>query len=179
MFTAAKDVEAGAEEIEQALEGEDESHSAHIQDHTSPAILDSIRREAFAALSKHKAINLIAHKRTQYWSADKKIRSICTVSKRYGSGGYWYAFHPRQNSFLQEAEAGFVILAGVGSDVAFAIPFDVFSKLLPYLNTTPRPNEKTYWHIHVEPDEKGEYQMRVPKKGERMNLQPFAVTLSV
>lgn len=175
MFTAAKDVEAGIEEVEQPLSDEkptEHEESVYKQDHTPKAILDKIRRDALDALGKREGVTLIAHKRAQYWSGDKKVRVVCPVSKLYDTGYYWYAFHPHQKRFLSEAEHGFFMLGCVDRAIAYVLPYKFISDLLPYLNTTPM-DEKTYWHIHLQPGSNGEYFLLVPKKGEKINLKPY------
>lgn len=180
MFTAAKDVEAGIEETDQISEESiPESRGKEcIQEHTPKAILDGVRKRALDALGKREGVTFIANKRAQYWSGDKKVRVVCPVSKLYEKGNYWYAFHPRQQHFLADAERGYFMLGCVDSDIAYAIPNKKIVELLPYLNTTPKEDGKTYWHIHLHPADDGSYHLLIPKKGEKMNMEPYEVKLA-
>ncbi len=173
MFTAAKDVEAGAEEADLLPEEEEQTdRGGHKQEHTPKAILDQVRKNALEALGKREGVALIAHKRAQYWSGDKKVRVVCAVSKRYENGGYWYAFHPHQQRFLSEAERGFFMLGCVDRPTAYALPYDLLSSLLPHLHTTPK-GDRTYWHIHLVPSENNKYSLLVSKKGSKLDLKPY------
>jgi hypothetical protein len=178
MFAAAKDVEAGAEEAEQIPdEVENETNDGEYkQDRTPKAILDRVRRRALDALGKRENTTLIAHKRAQYWSGDKKVRVVCSVSKLYNRGYYWYAFYPHQQKFLSEAEDSFVLLGCVDSQLAYAIPYEIISGILPYLNTTEN-DHRTYWHIHLQPSGNGDFYLPIPKKGEKFDLKPFKLAL--
>lgn len=178
IFTAAKDVEAGAEEAEQiAEEVQSSTDETTKQDHTPRDVLEQVRKAAVDAISHREGINLIAHKRVQFWTSDKKVRVVCPVSKKYGRGYYWYGLNPRQESFLSEAEQSFLVLACVDLPVAFAIPNSVFSKLLPFLGATKRDNQLLHWHIQLNPPEDGQYQLMIPKRGEKMGLKSFEIPL--
>ncbi len=179
IFTAAKDVEAGAEESSPITETPAKlasSEEIYKQDHTPRDVLDEVRKEALSALAKRENTNLIAHKRAQFWSVDKKIRAVCPVSKLYDTGYYWYAFHPHQESFLSEADNGFLVLGCVDSEYSYAIPYQIVSKILPHLNKTEK-TDRTYWHIHLQPSENGKYYLLVPKKGEKLDLEPYKLQL--
>jgi hypothetical protein len=73
MFAAAKDVEASAgDEDQQPEELKPVSGTEYRQQHTPREVLDYVRDSALEALGKRDHVALIAHKRAQYWSADKK-----------------------------------------------------------------------------------------------------------
>jgi hypothetical protein len=179
MFAAAKDASSSAiegEPIETALTDE-VADISYKQEHTPKAVLDAIRSRAIAALGQRESTTMIAHKRAQFWSGDKTARAVCPVSKKYKTGGYWYAFHPHQKVFLADAKKGYLLLGCLDSDVAYAIPFSVVDQLLPYLNVTENEDRK-YWHIHLQPSELGGYQLLVPKKSEKLSMQSFELKLS-
>jgi hypothetical protein len=179
MFAAAKDVGAAAidsELPELSPSGEESADVVYKQEHTPKAILDAVRNRAIASLGLREATPLVAHKRAQFWSGDKTTRVVCPVSKKYESGGYWYAFHPHQKAFLSDAAQGYLLLGCIDSDVAYALPLSFVEGLLPYLNTTEN-GDRTYWHIHLQPSEIG-YQILIPKKSQRLSLQDYALTLA-
>jgi hypothetical protein len=110
-FTVTEDAKA-------ALEGEqatpaDLSPSTNEgptkQQHTSPEIIAGIRADIIAALSA-KYSPLVKKSRALYWSADKSMRVVVTVSKRYGESGYWYAYHLPWDEFLSQRQAGLYVL---------------------------------------------------------------------
>jgi len=71
------------------------------------------------------------------WDADGRIRIAGAVSKLYvgrGAMRCWYAFHQHHQEFLAEATDAYSLLACVGLDLAFAIPFQVLSRHLADLD---------------------------------------------
>jgi hypothetical protein len=188
MFTTAKDVETPIDEVEEAenIESNKEDKLPSIrtgeykQDHTPMNILEMVRKGALEGLGRREGTILVAHKRAQYWSSDKKVRTVCIVSKKYerGKGGYWYAYHPHQDKFLADGERSFYMLGCVGNPITFALPYKVIHELLPYLNMTQ--NEiRFFYHIHVEPSKTGGYELLVPKRegAETLDLTPYEIRL--
>jgi hypothetical protein len=179
MFAAAKDVETAAneEELTPTIGMAEDSRAGHKQDHTPKSDLDGIRDLSLAALGRRERIAFIAHKRAQYWDSEKKIRAVCPVSKLYPRGYYWYGFHPHQQKFLSEAERGFLLLGCMDSEFTYALPFQIISEALPYLNTTVK-SDRMYWHIHLHPSDDGGYQLLIPKKNHKLDLEPYTLSLS-
>lgn len=175
IFTAAKDVES-ASDAEEIADEVDNNSAKTSQKHTPREILDNIRNKTLEALSKRENTTLIAHKRAQFGSSDKKVRVVCVVSKQYNGGDYWYAYHPRYNTFLSDAEKGYYVLGCIGKNFSYAIPYMEMQQLLPFLNTTPKA-DKTYWHISLYPNNTGGYDL-VLKGRERLNLEQYKVFLS-
>ncbi|MAF68895.1 MAG: hypothetical protein CMH25_06080 [Micavibrio sp.] len=119
IFTTAKDVE-NADDEEQAVKTANAAYvqSESVQNHTPREILERVRLKALEALGKRQETTFIAHKRSQFWSADKSTRVVCPVSKKYETGHYWYAFHPRQQKFLEEGNNSFFMLGCLDSNYA-------------------------------------------------------------
>ncbi len=178
MFTAAKDVEEGAQEADQ-IDAKDEpnaSEDERKQEHTPRIILDQVRDAALAAFAKRESTPLIAHKRAQYWSGDKQARVVCPVSKRHGNGYYWYAYHPHQQKFLSEGQHGYLLLGCIDHNATYAIPLRVMTEILPRLNMTER-EDRYYWHVHIQPsDIDGSYVLAL-KQGEKMDMTPYEIRL--
>ena len=179
MFTAARDVEAGADEVDQIQEEESTvtESDGYKQEHTTRDILEKVRKNAVNSLALREGVNLIAHKRVQFWSSDKKVRAVCPVSKKYGKGCYWYALHPRQKDFLAEGEKSFLLMACVDLGVSFAVPYSILEGLIPYLGTTDKDEEVSHWHLQINPPENGEYQFVIPKKGEKLGLKKYEIQM--
>jgi len=176
MFTAAKDVETGVEESEHIADDNVEgTQDDYQQAHTPRSILENVRAKAINALGKRESLALITHKRSQFWSADKKLRAVCPVSKLYPTGYYWYAFHPTQQTFLAEAQQGFLTLACIDHPYAYAIPYSEIEEIIPFLNKTEKEG-RHYWHIHLQPVGDGSYQLVVPRK-DPLNLEAYKLSL--
>lgn len=178
MFTAAQDVSAADDEDDIG----NENHAIDIrrnydQDHTPKNLLDQTRQQALAALEKRVATPLIAHKRTHYWSSDKRIRAVCIASKQYNTGLYWYGFHPHQLQFLEDSEQGFLLLGCVGSTYSYAVPHQILIQMLQHLNVTQRENGM-YWHIHLQPNSNIGYSIPLPKAGAKRDVSEFELQLT-
>ncbi|MFO0457023.1 MAG: hypothetical protein ACK5ZH_05605, partial [Alphaproteobacteria bacterium] len=90
---------------------------------------------------------------------------------------YWYGFNPRQKDFLAEADSGFLVMACVDLQFAFAVPYEVLEPIIPYLNVTENDEGITHWHLQINPPENGEYQFVIPKKGEKLSLKKYEIQL--
>jgi hypothetical protein len=179
MFATAKDVEAGAE-LEQEEPGvttTDGGAPAQQQTHTPTQVLQALRGRIVAAMTKKIGVQLVAQKRALYRSADGKSRVACAVSKPYEGGGYWYAYHPAWEDFLAQGEGAFFVLGCVDQDVAYALPYDVIHGVLEWLHTTVRGDGKKYWHLVLAREGDETLALSLPKKGERLSLQPYATQL--
>lgn len=181
VFSATKDVETladvGAPPIVED-EGAGPASSSQSYDFTSPADLNHKRGKIIDAWSKRLGTPLIAKSRALFWSGDHASRAICTISKRYAKPvgrPYWYAYHPAWREFLVEAE-GHLLLGAMDLGRAFAIPSARLEPLLPQLNTTFKPDEKTYWHLHILEGQRGEFSLYVPSS-DPLALEEFSFSL--
>ncbi len=178
-FTVAEDTSAAAEN-EQVREAEDSVSSGDAgrrQRHTSSEVLSQARAAIVAALS-NKYVPLVKKSRALYWSADKSVRAVVTVSKEYEGGGYWYAYHPNWDKFLTEGSTGLYVLGCVGRDEAFAIPHDWIAPRLENLYQTPNPDgTAAHWHLILDSGKKGNLELRL-KSGKSEPLETFTLPLS-
>ena len=65
----------------------------------------------------------------------------------------------------------FIVLGCMDRDIAFAIPHDRISKLLPHLHKT----EDRHWHLTLEENAEGKIELAIPKTGSRIGLAEFEV----
>ena len=116
--------------------------------------------------------------RTLFWSADKALRVCCAVSKNYGRDyqPYWYAFHPKWDDFLSEANEGFLLLSCMGRDEAYAVPYSWLAENKKNLNMTEN-GDRSYWHIAVTTIGGGNLAINVSKVGKKVALKPFSFSL--
>lgn len=172
IFTTAVDVESGQEE-EQVSE---EEHDAYKQDRTDPELLNAKRQEAVEAFAALRGKELVKRSRTLFWSPDKQLRVCCAVSKRYRTKGdyqpYWYAYHPKWDSFLAEGKESFFVLSCMDRDEAFAVPFSWLQKNKKNLNMTDR-GERSYWHVPVTTLDDGALAINMSKVGTKAALGPY------
>lgn len=182
VFSATKDVETlvdvGGRPTVEDEEGTETPKPLQPYDFTSPADLNQKRGKIIGAWSKRLNAPLIAKSRALFWSGDHASRAICTISKRYvklPGRPYWYAYHPAWREFLVETK-GHLLLGAMDLNCAFAIPSARLEPLLLHLNTTFKPDEKTYWHLHILEGQRGEFSLYVPSR-EPLALEEFSFSL--
>jgi hypothetical protein len=169
LFTTANEVETAAEELitSEPAKGE----QVYQQSHTPIQIADATRTAALKAYSQVTEATLLPHRRTQFWSLDRKSRVVCAFSKNHREGHYWYAFHPHQLTFLEEAETGVFLLACLNHPYSYALPLDFLKLQLSKMGMTEK-EDRRYWHIILEPTAAGEMRLRL-KEGEFVSLDQF------
>jgi hypothetical protein len=181
VFTTAKDVEASTElerSFGENVEVDDPDRRASSQEHTSPEVLNEMRRCIIHAFGKRAGGDLIAKSRALYRDVGKTIRVCCSISKRYARGTYWYAYHPRWDNFLSEGEQGFFILGCVDKRVAYALPRTLMQQVLDKLYTTQvKGTTKMYWHIHLEEGPGDEMYFVIGKAGQKVPISRYGFML--
>lgn len=175
IFTTAVDVET-QQEIEQEAPAENgqDVPAAHVQSRTDFDELNTKRHDAVDAFGKAKGKELLKRSRTLFWSSDKSLRVCCAVSKKYDSEyqPYWYAFHPKWDAFLSEADEGYFILACMDRNEAYAIPYSWLVKNKQNLNKTD-DGERSYWHVALTTLEDGELAINTSKIGMKTPLEEY------
>jgi hypothetical protein len=177
-FTVTEDAKAALEEEQAPLPadlGTSQAEGPAKQLHTSPEIIAGIRANIIAALSA-KYSPLVKKSRALYWSADKSLRAVVTVSKQYGESGYWYAYHSPWDVFLSEGRQGLYVLGCVGRSEAFAIPYEWIHARVEFLNVTEREDGR-HWHVLLYPTDNGQLVLRL-KNGKNESLDGFKLGLS-
>ena len=176
-FTVSEDAKTALEE-EQATPPDlssSTSDSPAKQQRTSPEIITATRANIVAALTA-KYSPLVKKSRALYWSADKSVRAVITVSKRYGDSGYWYAYHLSWDEFLSEGTPGLYVLGCVDRVEAYAIPHEWMNARLKSLNFTERDAAK-YWHVLIDPTDDGQMVLRL-NSGKKEPLAHFKLVLT-
>jgi len=172
IFTTAVDVEDQITE-RPPLEEEDKERGTFKQDRTDPELLNAKRLEAVEAFARSKGQELVRHSRTLFWSSDKNLRVCCAVSKRYESGGYWYALHSNWDHFLAEGKESYFVLSCMDRNEAYAVPHSFLDQHKQNLNLTDR-GEKSYWHLVLATLDDGSLAINLSRIGKKLPLKPFA-----
>jgi hypothetical protein len=103
-------------------------------------------------LSKREKAPLIRQSLSTFSSPDGELRAVCAVSKNHGDGDrshFWFAFHPHQDSFLEQSKRAFMILGCGTADHVVAIPHTTLRGWLDDLWTTERVGGAHYWHLRL------------------------------
>jgi hypothetical protein len=186
MFTAATDIEPTiAPTTPESLSPivsttATKSGTSSTWEFTDGTLLQQKREQVIIACSKRIGAALIKKTRALYWSSNHEQRIACTISKRYikrSSYPYWYAYHPQWDDFLQEGQAGYLVLGCMDLEVAFAIPQTAIVNLLGELNTTETVRGM-YWHLHVVEGPGGNYELLVPRRPQNFDLKAYEISLS-
>jgi hypothetical protein len=174
-----------AEDASNALQEDDAGDSETLpagklvevkQHHTSPETIAALRSSIIESLTSVYT-PLVKKSRALYWSADKALRAVVTISKQYleGEGGYWYAYHSDWDKFLSEAGQGLFVLGCVGRNEAYALPFQWIHSRVKHLSVTEREG-KSHWHILLYPTEAGGLALRL-NNGQNEPLDSFKIAL--
>jgi hypothetical protein len=141
---------------------------------TDSKIIEAKRETIMQALGRREGITL-SKKGALCWSANRTLRAVCTVSKRYSrrAAPYWYGYSAEWRKFLSEAQKSFLVFGCVDSETAYAVPSGEIEKILADLHKTP----ERHWHIVLDENETGGLDL-VPRNGARMPLNRFALKLS-
>jgi hypothetical protein len=177
IFTTAVDVENQQGNEQEAPDDQDE-HEGGKQIRTAPELLNAKRQEAVEAFATLKGKELVKQSRTLFWSPNKELRVCCAVSKRYESDyqPYWYAYHPKWDAFLAEAEEGFFVLSCMDRNEAFAVPYSWLVANKRNLNMTEN-GDRSYWHIPVTTLDNGSLAINTSKIGSKTPLGPYRFAL--
>ena len=104
-----------------------------------------------ARVENHLGKQLIRQTKSSYASPDGTFAAVCAVSKTHdvlGHPSYWFAFHPYQKAFLENATEGILILGCGSPETVFNIPSKDLFTWLPDMWTTERDG-RVYWHIRI------------------------------
>ena len=177
IFTTAIDVE-NQQGNEQEAPIEEDEHEGGKQIRTAPELLNAKRQRAIEAFATLKGKELVKQSRTLFWSPTKELRVCCAVSKRYESDyqPYWYAYHPKWDAFLADAEEGFFILSCMDRDEAFAVPYSWLAANKKNLNMTEN-GDRSYWHVPVTTLDNGNLAINTSKIGSKTPLEPYRFLL--
>ena len=156
---------------------EDDDGDEEEEEASSPRLdVVGIGRDSAARVSMKLDVPLIQRSRATFSSADDAVRLVSAYSRTYGAapeGGFWFAFHPYQKEFLDEAKQGFVSFACGDAATVLLIPVAEFSRWLPGLHDTVTPDRR-YWHVRIK-RKSGRFIMNRRKGHERIDLTKYLV----
>lgn len=183
IYTTALDA-SGATESAEILENDGRGLSTNTRKYesgwefTNAKVLDQYRDRSVAKLGERLGISFLKKTRASFWTSDRDFRCVCTVSKRYDREGqrYWYAYHPKWESWLAEAKTAYLILSCIELDFAFALPREDVLPILDKLNTTEK-EDRFYWHIIIAEMPDGSYHLNLPKNSSTFDLTPYRLKL--
>jgi len=112
----------------------------------------SFHDECVARIEAYLRTPLIKKAKTLFATGDDRVRLVCAVSRRHGEGEretYWFAFHPDQRAYVEQAKNGYVAFGCGSATLVFLIRAPEFLPLLESLNMTRTP-DREYWHVHID-----------------------------
>ena len=145
MFSTSEDIQSeNIQDEEQDFPLED----VDTKEQTTPVNFNETSAEV---ISHHLDSQLLKRGRSTFSNANKDIGVLCIVSKKYSRNKlerYWYAFHPKQQAFLEDFPEAYVALAcGVPNKIVL-MPYKEFEKQLSKMRTT-ETDKKFYWHVEI------------------------------
>ena len=131
--------------------------------------------EPYATLKNRR---LVRRSVTLFSDPEKRFRICCAVSKRYETDyqPYWYAYHPAWDTFLENGQEAYFLLACMDRFEAFALPFSWMKQNRSLLNKTERA-EKSYWHLPVTTMQDKTLAINLSKIGKKVSLSPYEFLL--
>lgn len=166
LFSTAE--EAKQEELPEAEEQEAEEVS---KTRGSPK---AFHEACITRIEEHLSKNLVRRVRTGYVSPDEETALTCVVSKEYHRGGhpsYWFAFHPHQKEFLEQAQRGFLALGCGSEENVLLVPLADLEGWLDDLWTTERDG-RTYWHVRIHHQD-GRWLLDRKKDKDRLDISKY------
>lgn len=106
-------------------------------------------------LEKELKLTLLRQSQASYYSGDKELGIICTISRLHKDRGpdyFWFAFHPHQKEFLEKHKRALIAFGCGSEDQILKIPFDEFKEWLNGFNITEK-EDRFYWHVHISKEE--------------------------
>ncbi len=126
--------------------------------------------ECSARIASALETALVKKSDTKFASANDAVRVTCAASKEYVRSGvpqYWYAFHPHQKSYLDEAEQGYVAFGCGSAAKVLLFPYHEFVSYLSRMGQTVK-GERAYWHVVIQKVETQFF--LVLQQGERVDV---------
>lgn len=183
VFTTTQDVESAivaSDSPQQSASNQEPLDDASSTGYTPDNVIQDVRERSIAALGKRIGAHLVKKSRALYWNTDRNIRAACTVSKRYNNYGgmkYWYAFHPKWQSFISDAEYGYFVLGCTEPKIAVAIPANVIESHLTEFHITGSKESDYYYHIKLFEDSQGNIELQLPKSNKSLPVTQYILTL--
>lgn len=149
VFSTAEDAAAqpeSPEEVEHVTEPV-ESDTRKVPKFTPVSFHEACAR----ALEKHLNVPLVRVSKSNYSSADERLRITCSISKRHdfaGDEAYWFAFHPHYLDFLKAGDRAFAAFGCGSAAQLFLFPLSDFEPLLEGSYKTER-EDRWYWHVQL------------------------------
>ena len=121
-------------------------------------------------------INLVKKSRIGYQTPDQRKGFVFCISKVYleklGTK-YWFAFHPKQENFLNYFKESYVVYSCGSEDNSFLVPLKIIQNEKDNLSTTEKEG-KIYWHIHIH-ERNNNFYLRIPKTNQTVDLEKYRI----
>jgi hypothetical protein len=117
----------------------------------APAASASFHGECVERIEQHLRLSFIRRGPVTFSTGDGKCRLMVAVSKRYersATPGYWFAFHPSQQAFLEEGERGYAAFGCGSAETVFLFALDDFLPFVARMGTTAT-EDRHYWHVKI------------------------------
>jgi hypothetical protein len=155
------------------LSTENASQQENITKRTNRSFMDDIYKKIIKSIELFFGYVLIQKERKFYSTNDEKVGFYLIFSKAYKEKlglKYWFAFHPKEEIFLEKfKESYFVYACGSASDV-FIIPLSVIKAQKPNLPWSQ--GQGGYWHIHFHQRDTG-FHWTVSRESPKVDIEKY------
>jgi len=174
VFSAAVDV---VTQDEEPIEDGGDASISYQQDRTPQSTIEDVRLGVASAVNSDRNLHLVRRRQALFEDKEASARACITISKRYESAQpYWYAYHPKWDDYLAEADSGLMVFGCIDRPEAFAIPLAEIRKILPSLNQTVKADGTHYWHVKFVEEPAG-LVLFASKTGERFALDGYRISV--
>jgi len=173
VFTTAEDKEQQLEEAEPPrVTGE---AGRRVQQRTPREEILAKKAEAIQRVALHEGVTLQRRRASLFTDPTDSVRAVVVASKRYDDEGYWYGYHEEpQRRFLSQAKRGFLVLAMMDKDYAFALPFDVLDPYWDELHQTILDSGRIYKHL-LTYEGNCKFFLRIRGVERQLDMEPYRV----
>jgi hypothetical protein len=182
LFESALELWPRPETGPENLEDEDPASGKGQWRFTDSATIQTMRNAVLNAFATAQAVTLQSETVAKHRDPSGATRCVVALSKRYDDRSafpYWYAHHPDSQTYIAEAERGFLLLGCMDRQEAFAIPSAVVAECISALNTTTRRKTgRLHWHMHLV-ERSGGLALLLPKTQSVLDVTPYRIALAV
>lgn len=127
-------------------------------------------------IEDHLDLFLVRRNRSSYSTPDEiSTATVILVSRLHEQGGYWFALHPHQLEFLNDALEGYLALGCGSPSNVLLIPLNTVQNWLGFLSQTQR-NNQPIWHLNVIVKADGELCLMTLREHDNIPLDEFHVS---
>jgi hypothetical protein len=132
------------------------------------------RDACITRLKSYLGESLVKQTAAVYATPNGDTGVLCAISKehhRSNNIGYWFAFHPSQQTVLHKYLKAWVAFGWGSERTIIFVPLQDFLAWLPLLNKTDL-EERSYWHVIIEKEGEN-FRLNTKRGHDDVDLTPY------